>query len=171
MRPYLVDLCCRLRPLAWRQHKRAWAGRSSAHSVGALELMLLGQAGAERGAARAAPVCVSSARPGPAARLRRITMTTLHMREGRDACAWERYQHRTADLLRELGFTAAVKARCSQPGAWFTRWTYPPGSCSPASRCSGSSSTSCGTGRFPKRKCLRSVPSKMRERPYVPFCR
>jgi hypothetical protein len=27
---------------------------------------------------------------------------------GRDACAWERYQHRTADLLRELGFTAAV---------------------------------------------------------------
>jgi len=35
-------------------------------------------------------------------------MTTLHMREGKDACAWERYQHRTADLLRELGFTAEV---------------------------------------------------------------
>lgn len=34
---------------------------SSAHSVGALELMRPGQAGAERGAARAAPVCVSSA--------------------------------------------------------------------------------------------------------------
>jgi hypothetical protein len=35
-------------------------GRSP-HSVGALELMLPGQPGAERGAARAAPVCVSSA--------------------------------------------------------------------------------------------------------------
>jgi hypothetical protein len=28
--------------------------------------------------------------------------------EGKDACAWERYRHRAADLLRELGFTAEV---------------------------------------------------------------
>jgi hypothetical protein len=100
-------------------------------------------------------------------------MTTLHMREGKDACAWERYQHRTADLLRELGFTAEVNdplhttrgvvhevdvsARIVLADVevlWIVEYKL-------------------WNRVVPNEKvsALSSVPSKMRERRYVPFCR
>lgn len=70
--------------------------------------------------------------------------------------AWERYEHQTAELLRELGFTAAVNDRIEEPNGTVHNGMYRRGGHSQGSTCSGLSSASTGTGASPRRRCWHS---------------